>query len=85
MISGGDDLYPIMIRQARYSGVYEGGKWISIGNSDDLDLDDYFYGDDDGAIDLFESEAGRLIGVGDTPNDALQDMLIKYSRETVID
>jgi hypothetical protein len=79
------DLYPVMIRQARYSGVYEGGQWIAIGNYEDVELDDYFYGDDSSAIDLFESEAGQLIGVGNTPNEALDDMLSKYREKTVID
>ena len=74
-----------MIRQARYSGVYEGGKWIAIGNYEDVDLDGYFHGDDGEAIDLFESEDGQLIGVGDTPNDALEDMLHKYRTKTVVD
>jgi len=79
------DLYPVMIRQARYSGIYEGGKWIAIGNYEDVDLEGYFHGDDHEAIDLFDSEAGKLIGVGTTPNEALDDMLSKYREKTVVD
>ena len=78
------NLYPIMIRQARYSGVYEGGDWIAICNYEDVDLEGYFHGDDGEAFDLFDSEAGKLIGVGNTPNEALDDMLAKYSSKTAI-
>jgi hypothetical protein len=85
MYTSVSDLYPVMIRQARYSGIYEGGKWIAIGNYEDVDLDGYFHGGDCDAWDLFDSEAGQLIGVGETPNEALDDMLSKYSSKTVID
>jgi len=75
-------LYPIVIRESRYQGTYEGGKWHAIPecNSDTWNMDyfEYLYGDDDAATKFWwESEAAKKIGVGKTPNDALADLFKK--------
>lgn len=69
--------YPIVIRQARYSGVYEGGAWIATASTPAIpepEFFDYLTGDDEDALDLFLSRGACLIGRGDTPNDALVDL-----------
>lgn len=70
------DFYPIAIIQSRYSGVYEGGKWMCIQrfNPFDADYDGYAHGDDCDAIDFMNSHVGQLIGRGKTPHKALLDM-----------
>lgn len=69
--------YPIVIRQSRYLGVYEGGSWIATASTPAIPepmFFDYMTGDDEDAIDLFLSRGAELIGRGDTPNDALVDL-----------
>lgn len=72
-------MYPIIIRQSRYSGVYEGGRWFAYHEGMEIGYGyyEYIYGDDDDAVEFWGSyEAGRF-GVGNTPNDALEDMCKK--------
>lgn len=75
-------LYPIVIRESRYQGVYEGGEWHAIPecNSDTWNMDyfEYLHGDDDAATNFWwDSEVAKKIGVGKTPNDALADLFKK--------
>lgn len=75
-------LYPIVIRESRYGGVYENGMWHAIANCEseawNADYFDYLYGDDEAAIAFWwESEAAKKVGVGKTPNDALADLFKK--------
>jgi hypothetical protein len=73
-------LYPVVIREARYSGVYEGGKWFAIaeysGESEALEA--YIHGDDCDALDFWDSEESKMIGVGNTPDEALKDLYLKH-------
>ncbi len=81
------DLYPVVIRQSRYGGVYEGGEWVAFADYDDIDrevLDDYFFGDDDGAIELFTEQSQIIYGVGKTPDEALASLLGKYRSSTTV-
>lgn len=73
------DLYPVVIRQARYGGIYEGGKWLAFSECDEFTerMLDYFYGDDCDAVDLFTEEYKQAIGVGDNPNNAYADLCNK--------
>jgi len=72
-------LYPIVISQSRYSGVYEGGTWFCIPNCESIPED--AIGDDCDCIDFWMSEKSDLIGVGNTPNLALMSMLKKNGVE----
>ena len=76
-------LYPIVISQSRYSGVYEGGTWFCIPNCESIPED--AIGDDCDCADFWMSEKSDLIGVGDTPDLALMSMLekngIEYSND----
>ena len=40
-----NEVYPVVIHQSRYGGVYEGGAWFAIANCD-LIPDDAIGGDD---------------------------------------
>lgn len=76
-------LYPIVVRQSRYSGLYEGGKWFAIGNHNETSLSEeylsYISGDDEGALDFWNSEIAQHIGLGDTPDEAVENLLWRYS------
>ena len=75
-------LYPIVIRESRYNGVYENGMWHPIANcvseTWNMEYFEYLYGDDEDAIAFWwESDAAEKVGVGATPNKALQDLFKK--------
>lgn len=72
-------LYPIVISQSRYSGVYEGGTWFCIPNCESIPED--AIGDDCDCVDFWTSEKSNLIGVGNTPDLALVSMLKKNGVE----
>ena len=73
-------LYPVVIREARYSGVYEGGKWFAIAeySGESEALEGYINGDDCDALDFWDSEEAKMIGVGDSPNSALADLYLRH-------
>jgi hypothetical protein len=70
------ELYPLVVRQSRYSGVYEGGEWIAIPNYDEMDmaLYKYLHGDDE---DFFTWAEQTIFGAGSTPSSALADLYEK--------
>ena len=70
------ELYPLVIRQSRYSGAYEGGEWIAIPNYDESDiaLYDYLHGDDE---DFFTWAEQTTFGAGSTPESARADLYEK--------
>lgn len=75
-------LYPIVIRESRYNGVYEKGMWHAIANcvseTWNMEYFEYLYGDDEDAIAFWwESDAAKKVGVGATPNKALEDLFKK--------
>jgi len=72
-------LYPIVISQSRYGGVYEGGTWFCIPNCESIPED--AVGDDCDCADFWMSEKSNLIGVGATPDLALMSMLKKNGVE----
>jgi hypothetical protein len=77
-------LYPVVIRQARYSGIYEGGKWIAFPECDEFTepMFNYFHGDDCDAVDLFTDEYQQTVGIGESPNLAYADLCKKNGIET---
>ncbi len=70
-------MYPITIRQSRYGGTYEGGEWYAYHGDIELTQGyyDYIDGDDCDALDFWDSDDSKFFGIGDTPNQALEDML----------
>jgi len=75
------DLYPVIVFQSRYGGVYEGGEWFAISGFENLssDLNDYFEGGDCDAVDFWGKEHNFPIAVGNTPNEAVNSLIAKYS------
>lgn len=78
------DLYPIVIRESRYQGMYENGAWHAIANcvseTWNMEYFEYLYGDDDAAVAFWwESEAAKKVGVGATPDKALEDLIQRQS------
>jgi len=79
--------YPIVIRQSRYGGVYESGKWFALANCDAIpadDLMDYLEGDDCDAFYFFDNPA-NIIGIGNTPNDAHLDLIHKINNTSAVE
>jgi len=72
----GVNLWPIVIHQSRYQGIYEGGEWFALANCDVIPQD--AIGEDCDCLDFFRSDAGTMAGVGKTPNEALSSLIWKY-------
>ncbi len=77
-----DAIFPPSIRPAPYDGVIEGGLWIAIPSMAGDPLDSPFYsalwGDIVESSNWWANEENELrIGVGDTPDDALYDLIGK--------
>lgn len=85
------DMYPVIIVESRYGGTYESGRWHAIPrywfdktrqemSDDEWGYYCYLHGDDCDAIDFWQSDfAIKKIGVGMTPDEALNDMYQKQS------
>jgi len=75
-------LYPVVVRQSRYSGIYEGGLWFAIPNHEETELTenyvDYLHGDDCDAVDFWDSEIAKTFGVGNTPDSAIYELIKKH-------
>lgn len=82
------DLYPIAIIEDRYTGVYSGGTWLAIAVSDNIEatgesrvqwcLGEGPYGDDSEAADFGRRIPNiNWIGVGNTPQEALDNLYAK--------
>ena len=74
MTSDKIQLWPIVVFQSRYSGTYEGGDWFALANCESIP--DGPWGDDDECLDWFIAN-GKTVGVGDTPDEAVSDLLAK--------
>jgi hypothetical protein len=78
-----DDVYSVTVVQARYSGGYEGGTWLAFPvNMEQLverPWADEWWDWDGGDIECMTwwetSPNAQRVGRGDTPNDAVLDML----------
>jgi hypothetical protein len=64
----------IVIHSSRYSGVYEGGQWFAMYLSDEFPEDSI---SDDVTCAVFFGKFMDMLGVGNTPHDALMDLLEK--------
>ena len=72
-------MYPVTITPARYSGVYEGGKWVAF-NLYPEDLPEAAF-DDDVTCMTWWSSFDKYVGIGSTPNEALADLKIKSEQK----
>lgn len=68
--------YSVTILEDRYGGAYSGGQWIAIANSDihKIKYVDYEANGDDGSSIDFWDDAPDYVAVGDTPNQALNNL-----------
>jgi hypothetical protein len=67
-------IWPIAVFQSRYSGVYEGGEWFAVANC--TQVPNEAHGDDCECADWF-AENKRNIGIGNTPNEAVDNLVFK--------
>lgn len=73
-------LWPVGIFEDRYSGTYSGGKWVAIGRVDHdsfLKFRDYQWDGDFECSNYWSDERKALAGQGDTPQEALDDLIRK--------
>jgi len=70
-------LYPIVVRETRYGGVYEGGSWFAYSG---YGFPVEAIGDDCECADFWGSEASNKLGVGNTPNEAVEHLVQIYLR-----
>lgn len=69
------ELYPVVVRESRYGGAYEGGAWFAYSGyafpSDAI-------GDDISCSNFWWSDRSLLIGRGDTPDGAVTDLILRH-------
>jgi hypothetical protein len=85
-----DDLYEVEIHQDRYGGAYSHGKWFAAwmwaeGCVYAVIEDAIIAGPkaDDVSAANFWHEPPRWIAVGDTPNEALENLKAKWTDEAI--
>ena len=74
-----DDIYPLVIIEDRYTGVYSNGEytaWNMYFDEIPQDID----GDDVSCYDFWHSYNG-IVGLGRTPNEAIEDLRKKLNAE----
>lgn len=75
-------LWPIALLEDRYGGVYSGGAWVAMGRSDrQKSRDAVFEGtnaSDNECAEFWTNERKALVGLGPSPNEALQDLMTKF-------
>jgi hypothetical protein len=65
----------VTIVKARYGGIYEPGKWLAFGGGP-RDLPQEWDAEDNVCMDFWRERRGE-VGGGDTPDEALADLLDK--------
>lgn len=73
-----DDIYPLVIIEDRYTGVYSNGKytaWNMYFEDIPREIDE-----DDVTCRNFWHECEEIVGLGDTPNEAVEDLRQKMGR-----
>lgn len=74
-------IYPVTIVRDRYGGTYSGAEWLAL-QADNTQVPDEI-GSDDGDEMIFwrEHKDEELpIGKGKTPNEALEDLIVKAKK-----
>lgn len=82
-VSPSNELYPVVIVQDRYGGVYSGGYWIAIANAQApqgrSSRVDFVRNSGPGGSDLdaagFWTRSPDWLAVGDTPDEALAHLI----------
>jgi len=66
-------LYPLVVINDRYNGVYSGAQWTAWEDYPDA-IPEAVFGDDDSCFDFWLGANKDNIGFGDTPEQAIQDL-----------
>ena len=69
------DLYPIVIMQTRYGGTYEGGTWAAFCCGEDEEAEVMGAFSDDTTCSCWWAENFRKVGVAETPDRALENLI----------
>ena len=72
-----------MVVLSRYSGTYEGCTWHALPEADAAwtwsdSYSEYMFGDDEAALDFWNSDESKMVGRGNTPNAAVLDLLERH-------
>ena len=79
------DMWPLTIIADRYQGTYSGGKYLAFNLAHD-EIPEYIHGGDCDEMEFWESEleAKYIIGKGNTPQEALNDLGKKVYGEKLV-
>jgi hypothetical protein len=81
MISSNDYIiYPLVVINDRYNGVYSGAEWTAWEDYPDAIPDDIF-GDDDSCCEFWLKANKNNIGFGNTPDEAIADLRQKLTNK----
>lgn len=86
-----DTLYPVVVVQDRYQGVYSGGAWLCVAAADTMEgqlhraswVLTFGPGSDDLIAAMFWATAPSWIASGRTPELAIDSLLAKVSDHTL--
>ncbi len=70
-----DEPYPVTIARSRYGGTYEPGKWVAFPCDPEAVPEDW-NADDVSCMEFWRTRRHE-VGGGDTPDEALEDLLRK--------
>lgn len=74
------DVYPVTIISTRYGGAYEDALWAAF-NCHDYEVPKNATGCDISAFHFWTGDESRLVGRGDTPDEALADLTERLNNE----
>lgn len=78
------ELYPIVIVQDRYQGIYAGGEWIAISGDHFNEVTEVVWGSDGEAMGFVRLSVEKWVAVGDTPNEALERLMKKNKPPSIV-
>lgn len=73
-----DEIYPLTIVRDRYNGVYSGGKYLAW-HCEPYEVPDVIFSDDVSCSYYWGNVNPYLVGKGDTPKEALDDLRRKIT------
>lgn len=69
------ELYPVIVRESRYGGVYEGGAWFAFSG---FGFPTDAIGNDAECSAFWWSDRSILMGRGDSPDGAVTDLILRH-------
>lgn len=76
------NIYPLTVVKDRYTGVYSGGKYTAW-NLDFYEVPEDIAADDVTCSIFWYADEEPLAGRGDTPQEAIDDLLLRIQKEGV--